>query len=113
MVTGKEVYMHKILKQSTVLFLAALLIVIPFGATAFAQVELEKKEPSAGAMTYDLFILRPFGAAAGIVCAGIFVLSLPFAAIGGTVPQTTEKLVVNPFKFTITRPLGYNRFNLD
>lgn len=105
--------MHKILKQSMVLLLAAVLIVIPFAATAFAQVELEKKEPSAGAMTYDLFIMRPVGVVATVVCAGIFVISLPFAAIGGTVPQTTEKLVLNPFKFTITRPLGYNRFNLD
>ena len=96
-----------------VLLLAALLIVIPFGATAFAQVDLEKKQPSAGAMTYDLFIMRPVGAVATIACAALFVLSLPFAAIGGTVPTTTEKLVVNPFKFTITRPLGYNRFNLD
>lgn len=96
-----------------VLFLAALLIVIPFGATAFAQFYLEKKQPSAGAITYDLFIMRPFGAVATVVCSAIFVLSLPFAAIGGTVPQTSEKLVVNPFKFTITRPLGYNRFNLD
>jgi hypothetical protein len=105
--------MHKILKQSMVLLLAALLIVIPLAATAFAQVELEKKQPSAGAMTYDLFIMRPVGAIATIACSAIFVLSLPFAAIGGTVPQTTEKLVINPFKFTITRPLGYNRFNLN
>lgn len=113
MVTGKEVYMHKKLKQSMVLFLAALLVVIPFAATAVAQVELEKKEPSAGAMTYDLFLLRPFGAVATVVCSAIFVVSLPFAAIGGTVPQAGKKLVVNPFRFTITRPLGYNRFNLD
>jgi hypothetical protein len=105
--------MHKILKQSMILLLAALLIVIPFAATALAQVELEKKEPSAGAMTYDLFIMRPVGAVATITCSAIFVLALPFAAIGGTVPQTTEKLVINPFKFTITRPLGYNRFTLD
>jgi len=105
--------MHKILKQSMVLLLAALLIAIPLAATALAQVELEKKEPSAGAMTYDLFIMRPVGAVATIAGSAIFVLSLPFAAIGGTVPQTSEKLVVNPFKFTITRPLGYNSFRTN
>ena len=88
------------------LLLAISLVIIPFASTAFAQPKIETKEPSAGAMTYDLFLMRPFGAAATILGSVVFVISLPFTAIAGVVPTAGKKLVADPFNFTIVRALG-------
>jgi hypothetical protein len=98
--------MHKLLKHAMVLFLVATLIALPFCSAAVAQVEFEPKKPSAGAMTYDLVILRPVGILASASCAVIYVFALPFALIGGNVKTATQQLVVAPLKFTFPRPLG-------
>jgi hypothetical protein len=98
--------MHKILKQSMVLFIVATLIVIPFGSAALAQVEFEKEKPSAGAMFADLVTLRPVGLAAIGACWLLYIPVLPFAILGGNTKAATEKLIVEPFKFTISRPIG-------
>ncbi len=98
--------MHKILKQSMVLFILSTLIVIPFGSAALDMVEFEKKKPSAGAMFADVVTLRPVGLAAIGVCALLYPFVLPFAILGGNTKAATEKLIVEPFKFTISRPIG-------
>ncbi len=98
--------MHKILKQSMVLFIVATLIVIPFGSAALAQVEFEKAKPSAGAMFADLVTLRPVGLLAIGACWLVYLPVLPFAILGGNTKAATEKLIVEPFKFTISRPIG-------
>jgi hypothetical protein len=102
----KEVYMHKILKQSMVLFMVAMLIVIPFGSAALAEVEFEKEKPSAGAMFADMITMRPVGLAAIGVCAVVYAVVLPFAILGGNTKAATQRLIAEPFKFTISRPLG-------
>ena len=84
--------MHKLVKQSTVLLIALSLVLIPLGSQVLAQAEVGEPNPSAGSMTYDLFVMRP--------------LSLPFTAISKTTPTASEKLVKDPFHFTMTRPLG-------
>ncbi|MHC4459661.1 MAG: hypothetical protein ACYS0I_21690 [Planctomycetota bacterium] len=98
--------MHKILKQSMVLFVVATLIVIPFGSAALAQVEFEKEKPSAGAMFADFVTLRPVGLAAIGACAVVYAVVLPFAIIGGNTKAATERLIVEPWKYTISRPIG-------
>lgn len=98
--------MNKFLKQSVVLFLVATLTILPFGSAAVAQVEFEPEKPSAGAMTYDLVILRPVGIVSIASCAVIYVVAFPFALIGGSVKPATQRLLVEPFKFTFPRPLG-------
>ena len=98
--------MHKIPKQSMVLFIVAALIVTTFGSGAIAQVEFEKAKPSAGAMTADLITMRPVGLAAIGVCWILYIPVLPFAALGGNTKAATQRLVVEPWKFTITRPIG-------
>ena len=98
--------MHKILKQSMVLFIVATLIVIPFGSGALAEVEFEEEQPSAGAMFVDLLSLRPVGLAAIGVCAVLYPLVLPFAALGGNTKVATQKLIVEPWKYTMSRPIG-------
>ena len=98
--------MHKILKQSMVLFLMLTLTVVPFGSAAMAQIEFEKAEPSAGAMFADLVTVRPVGIAAIGACAVLYVLVLPFAFLGGNTKAATQRLVVEPWKFTMSRPMG-------
>ena len=102
--------MHKLIKQSMLLFVALSLVLIPFASSALAQGKMEYKEPNAGAMTVDLFCMRPVGIAATFAGSVVFVFSLPFTLIAGNTPTASQKLVVDPFNHTITRPLGV--FNL-
>ena len=105
--------MHKLVKHSMVVLVAVALISVVLAAPASAQVELMKREPGAGAMTYDLLLLRPLGAAATVVGSAIFVVSLPFSALGRNVGNAGRVLVANPFAFTFVRPLGVITFSPD
>ncbi|MBV62228.1 hypothetical protein [Abyssibacter profundi] len=65
------------------------------------------EEPTAGAMAFDLLIVRPIGLVTTVAGAGLFVLSVPFSAIQGKSPlDAADTLVVEPARFTFTRPLG-------
>lgn len=64
-------------------------------------------KPSAGAMAFDLVVVRPVGLVATVLGAGLFVLQLPLSLIQGEAPSDpAQKLVVEPAKFTFDRPLG-------
>ena len=54
----------------------------------------------------DATIYRPFGLAMTIGGFGIFVISLPFSALGGNVSSSFDSLVKDPARFTFKRPLG-------
>ena len=41
-----------------------------------------------------------------VVTTVTFVVMLPFSLLGGNVGESAEKLVVEPAKYTFTRPLG-------
>jgi hypothetical protein len=60
----------------------------------------------ATAMVVDVIIGRPAGIVATILGSAVFVLALPFAALSGSVESVAQTLVVDPFKFTFTRPVG-------
>lgn len=63
-------------------------------------------EPTALAMTGDLIIARPVGAAITAVGAAVFVLTLPFSALGGNVKESAQTLVVKPAQEAFVRCLG-------
>ena len=63
-------------------------------------------EPTDGAMMVDLVVARPIGAARTVLGAAVFVVSLPFTALGGGVGEAAETLVVGPAKETFVRCLG-------
>lgn len=98
--------MHKIVKQSTAFFLIAALLFVPFGSSAIASVDFEKKDPSAGAMVADFVLIRPFAIVAMVAGSAIFVVTLPFSAIGKNVKAAARSLVVKPAKYAFVRPLG-------
>ena len=63
--------------------------------------------PSAGAMAFDLLLVRPLGLVSTVLGTGLFILQLPFDVAqpdGARAPF--EKLVADPARFTFTRPLG-------
>lgn len=64
-------------------------------------------KPSAGAMAFDLVVVRPVSLVATVLGTGLFVLSLPLSLIQGEPPSDpAQKLVIEPAKFTFDRPLG-------
>ena len=62
--------------------------------------------PSVWAMGIDAGLVRPAGLAATIIGAGLFVVTLPFSALGGNVRESADRLVVDPAKMTFLRCLG-------
>jgi len=97
--------MNGILKRVIVLMTALALIAVPC-TTCFAQ-ELENDDDViAGKMAGDALIARPLGIAATLIGGALFVVSLPFSALGGNTESAYEYLLVDPFRFTFDRPLG-------
>lgn len=98
--------MPAILKQLLICVIIALMIFTPFGASALAQAEKNISKPTAGNTFIDAVIYRPVGLVAIPVGAVLFVLTIPFSAIGGNVGESFYNLVATPAKYTFVRPLG-------
>ena len=64
------------------------------------------EEPGAGAMILDGLIVRPLSLASTVVGGVIYVVTLPFSAIGGNAGQAGETLVLRPAEYTFSRCLG-------
>ncbi len=63
--------------------------------------------PSAGAMAFDLVVVRPVSLVATVLGSGLFVLYLPLALIQNEPPSAAaDKLVAEPARYTFERPLG-------
>jgi len=54
----------------------------------------------------DVLIVRPVTLVGTLLGTALFVVALPFSIPSGSVKMTAKKLIVEPFKFTFTRPLG-------
>ena len=102
----KEEDMHKIGKRSMILLLIAAMIFIPFGTSALAESKALDNNISAEAMAADFFVVRPLGIVASVLGTAVFIVSLPFSALGGNTKTACQKLVKDPAKFTFTRALG-------
>jgi hypothetical protein len=60
----------------------------------------------------DLAISRPFGIVATVIGGAVFIASLPFSLPSGSVKNTADTLVGEPFRFTFKRPLGdFRQYN--
>jgi hypothetical protein len=60
----------------------------------------------ATAMIADVIIARPAGIVATVLGSAVFIVALPFAALSRSVEPVAQTLVVAPFQFTFTRPVG-------
>lgn len=61
----------------------------------------------------DIIFARPLGLASIVAGAGLFLVSLPFAIITGSVNKTGQTLVGNPIKYTLVRPIGDFEYSVD
>ncbi len=50
--------------------------------------------------------LRMLSLGISVVTSAVFVVALPFALTSGSTGSAWDTLVVEPFEFTFTRPLG-------
>ena len=73
---------------------------------ASAPGALAMDDGSPEAIAADVLVARPACFVATVVGSGIFVLALPFAALGGNVKRTGRTLVGGPARATFARPVG-------
>jgi hypothetical protein len=64
------------------------------------------EEPTGAEMIADLVLVRPVSMAATIIGAAFSIPALPFGLATGHTKEMYEKLVVEPYKYTVCRPLG-------
>jgi hypothetical protein len=59
-----------------------------------------------GYIMADALLVRPVSLVGIALGTAVFIISLPVAAISGSVDKAACELVVKPVRFTFTRPLG-------
>lgn len=59
--------------------------------------------------TMDILAVRPVSLVATIVGTALFIVSLPFSIPSQSVGSTAQTLIVEPFDYTFTRPVGMFR----
>jgi hypothetical protein len=81
--------------------------------TVFITISLMITSPPAfGYVTTDLeviadvLIVRPVSLAATVVGTVVFIVALPISITSGSVGTAARTVVVVPFKYTFTRPIG-------
>jgi hypothetical protein len=94
-------------KIVVVVLLIAALSIGPLGSAALASEYLEREKPTGGMMMWDTLFMRPIGMVATAVGSVVWLVSYPFAALGGNTDETTQALVADPFEWTFERPLGH------
>jgi hypothetical protein len=89
------------------LCLAAFLFMGSFSASLRAEDELRTEDSRTGEkMVVDALIVRPLGILGTVAGTIVFVVSLPFSALGGNTEKAFQKLVAEPASYTFARPLG-------
>lgn len=66
-------------------------------------------EPTSAEMVADALVARPLYAVATVLGAAVFLVSLPFSALGGNVDESASELVAGPVHGLMTRCLGCTR----
>lgn len=93
-------------KQGSKLMLSvATSVMLLYPTTGFSE-QVIGEEPSAFAIFGDTIFVRPLLLVATAVGAGVFVITLPFSALGGNVGETADVLVGTPADALLFRCLG-------
>jgi hypothetical protein len=94
-------------KTFVLILLSFSLLLNPLSAlTATGGTSTNKEPNSPEAMTVDLIFLRPLGLVATVAGTLVFVVALPFSALGGNTQGALASLVISPAEYTFLRPLG-------
>ena len=107
--------MSALLRVALALVVTVTLVIGPTGAPAFAYQSVDRQEyytpteeePTGGQMMWDALFMRPIGIVGTALGSVVWLVSYPFAALGGNTDESTQKLVAQPFNWTFHRPLGY------
>jgi hypothetical protein len=91
------------LRNLVPVLVAAAALAMPPSALASGYIS---DEPTPEAMLADGLIIRPLGICATVLGAATWIVTLPFSLLGGNAGEAADALVVEPAKFTFTRPLG-------
>ncbi|MBR9981430.1 MAG: hypothetical protein KFF50_10425 [Desulfatitalea sp.] len=94
------------LKLSIVMITILALLAVPGAVMAESSPQFKDPQVEAGSMVADALLVRPLGIVATVAGFGLFVISVPFSALGRNVGDAWDALVVYPAKFTFARPLG-------
>ena len=74
-------------------------------ATGHTSAAIPEERPEAFAMVIDVPV-RVVGIGLMVIGTAFFIVSLPFALTSGSTGDAWTGLIVDPFEFTFTRPLG-------
>jgi hypothetical protein len=86
---------------------SSLAFIMTFSSLSVA--ETMEEEPGVGTMTADALVVRPFQILNLILGTGIFLVSSPFSALGGNLDEAGRKLVAEPARAALRRPLGVGK----
>ena len=101
--------MHSLNRKLITYLLAIMLATsnMAFVSSAYARdYESASERPSGGAMLADAVFMRLPMTVVTIAGAAVFVVTLPFSALGGNVGEAGTRLVKDPFEYAWVRPLG-------
>jgi len=90
------------IKQFFVILTAMCMFALPM----HAQAEQIDETPSAMEMAFDGLIIRPITLVATVLGAGIWILTLPFSALGGNAGEAADVLILQPAEATFLKCLG-------
>jgi hypothetical protein len=90
---------------------SALAVVCMILTTSLARADQysDNVQPTGEAMAGDLMAARPLGLVATILGTATFLAALPFTILSGSVGSSAKVLIVEPFQYTFTRPLGQSQ----
>lgn len=93
-------------KLAAITVLMASLMMGPLAPAAPAAEHMEREKPTGGMMMWDTVALRPIGICATAIGSVVWLVSYPFALLGGNTEESTDALVRAPYEWTFERPLG-------
>ncbi|HEX6591838.1 MAG TPA: hypothetical protein VF050_07555 [Moraxellaceae bacterium] len=99
--------MVSVSRRLIALFMSLMMLAASVPASAEQLLDDQINErPSGMAMLGDAVVARPMGLVLTVGGLGVFLVTLPFSALGGNVGEAAKTLVANPAKATFTRCLG-------
>lgn len=99
--------MVSVSRRLIALFMSLMMLAASVPASAEQLLDDQINErPSGMAMLGDAIIARPMGVILTVTGTALFLVTLPFSALGGNVGEAAQGLVVHPAKTTFTRCLG-------
>lgn len=85
----------------TIVFIAPV-----YGEDVYKTWRAPNAQPNGEKVLWDALVMRPAGLITCVLGIGGFIVSLPFALTSQTQSQAFDSLVVEPFTYTFSRPVG-------